>query len=710
MKKSKGNFWQKLGNTSEPKPSGGGRRSHIPFRLNFLFFIIFGLFIALIIQLGYLQIVNGKNITKQLEEYSVVKVAGSSPRGVIYDATGKPLVENEANSAITFTRGSRMTADDLRTLAEKLNQLIEVSIPDKLKDAELGKRDKIDYWLADKDNFQKAYKRLTDKEQAIIKADSSKEYELVVAKVKEDEIAFSDEELQATAIFTTMNSATALNTVFIKNRDVSDEELAIVAERASELPGISTGTDWSRKYAEENGSIRSILGTVSATGLQKEDAEEYLAKGYARNDRVGTSYLEKQYEEVLQGTKSQSEITLDRNGNISSQKQVFEGEKGDNLKMTINSEFQKKVEEIVKRNYQVLIDNGKAAVSPGVYAVAMNPNTGSVLAMVGYSHEKDSKKLQEHALGTITSSFVPGSVVKAGTLAAGWQNGALKGNETLYDQPLYIKGTPVKASIYNKKGEANRDLDARKALEISSNSYMVQVVLKMMGLNYSQDMEIMGVAKQGPLYNELRNAMAEFGLGVKTGIDLPNEASGIQTPVRNLDPVEDGGKILDISFGQFDTYTPMQLAQYVSTIANGGKKIQPHVVSGIYGNDAEGNIGSLVKKIEPTVLDTVDLSTEQMAIIRGGFYDAVHGTDIFATATKLKTAKMDLAAKTGTAETSAYGETTINSNIVAYGPVESPEIAISVVLPFLSGEDQHINSDIAKEIMDAYYDLFMADR
>ena len=318
MKKSKGNFWQKLGNTSEPKPSGGGRRSHIPFRLNFLFFIIFGLFIALIIQLGYLQIVNGKNITKQLEEYSVVKVAGSSPRGVIYDATGKPLVENEANSAITFTRGSRMTADDLRTLAEKLNQLIEVSIPDKLKDAELGKRDKIDYWLADKDNFQKAYKRLTDKEQAIIKADSSKEYELVVAKVKEDEIAFSDEELQATAIFTTMNSATALNTVFIKNRDVSDEELAIVAERASELPGISTGTDWSRKYAEENGSIRSILGTVSATGLQKEDAEEYLAKGYARNDRVGTSYLEKQYEEVLQGTKSQSEITLDRNGNISS--------------------------------------------------------------------------------------------------------------------------------------------------------------------------------------------------------------------------------------------------------------------------------------------------------------------------------------------------------------------------------------------------------
>ncbi len=708
MENKNAKFWQKKGKQKEPKPSGGGRRSHIPFRLNFLFFIIFGLFIALIVQLGYLQIVNGENITKQLKEFSVVKVSGSSPRGVIYDATGKPLVENQADPAITFTRGNKMTGADLRSLAEKLNELIDLPIPDKLKDEKLGKRDKIDFWLADEDNFQKAYKRLSKDDKAEIAKDSSKEYNLVVAKVKDDEIQFDDKTLQATAIFTTMNSATALNTVYIKNRDVTDEELAVVAERSADLPGISTGTDWSRKYTEENGSIRSILGTVSTTGLQKEDAEAYLAKGYARNDRVGTSYLEKQYEDVLQGTKSQSEITLDRNGNISSQKQVFDGEKGDNLILTINSDFQKKVEEIVKRNYQILIDNGKAAVSPGVYAVAMNPNTGGVLAMVGYAHEKDSKDLQEHALGTITSSFVPGSVVKAGTLAAGWQSGALNGNETMYDQPLYIKGTPVKASIYNKQGEANRDLDARKALEISSNSYMVQVVLKMMGLNYSKDMEIMSVNKQGPLYNELRNAMAEFGLGAKTGIDLPNEASGIQTPVRSLDPVEDGGKILDISFGQFDTYTPMQLAQYVSTIANGGKKIQPHVVSGIYGNDAEGNLGSLVKKIEPTVTGTVDLTPDQMAIIQGGFYDAVHGNDAFTTGTKLKSAKMDLAAKTGTAETSAYGVTTINSNIVAYGPVENPQVAISVVLPFLSGEDQHINSDIAKEIMDAYYDTFMA--
>lgn len=708
MDKKRLNFLRKNSNGTKNEQGAGGRRSHIPFRLNFLFFIIFALFIALIGQLGYLQIVNGENITNQLKSSSTITVSNSSPRGIIYDATGKALVTNKANAAITFTRGNQMTAQDLRDLAVKLNKLIAIEIPAKLRDAELGKRDKADFWLADKDNFQKAYKRLSDEDLKKIASDNSQEYALVLAQVKDEELAFDEEALKETAIFTTMNSATALNTVFIKNSGVTDEELATVAEHSAELAGVSTGTDWSREYTAD-GSIKSILGTVSTNGLQKEDAEEYLAKGYASNDRVGTSYLEKQYEDVLQGTKSQAEITLDRSGNVSSQKETFAGAKGNNLVLTINTEFQKKVEEILQRNYQVLIENGKAAVSPGVYAVAMDPKTGGVLAMAGFTHEKDSKELSENALGTITSAFVPGSVVKAGTLAAGWQSGALNGNEVLYDQPLYIQGTPVKASIYNKDGSANRSLNAQKALEISSNSYMVQVVLKMMNTSYSNNMSIMSTSQQGPIYAELRNAMAEFGLGQKTGIDLPNESPGIQTAVRNLDPVEDGGKILDTAFGQFDTYTPMQLAQYVSTIANGGKKVQPHVVRGIYGNDEEGNLGSLIKSIEPTVQDTVDLSSDQMKIIQDGFYDAVHGHDAFTTATKLASAKMTLAAKTGTAETTAYGVTTINSNIVAYGPVEDPQIAISVVLPFLSGEDQHINSDIAKEIMDAYYDTFMAN-
>lgn len=688
---------QRLDESQNVTGNSAGRKSHVPFRLNFLFFIIFGLFVALIAQLGYLQIVNGENIAKQLKSSSVIKVQGSTPRGMIYDSKGRALVENEANPAIAFTRGNKMSTDDILAVANKLNELINVPV-----DKNLTERDKKDYWLANKKNLEKATARLSAGEKLL---DSSEQYKRIVDKVKPEEIKFDQKQEKAATIFKRMNGASALNTVFVKNEGVSEKELAIVAERIAELPGVSTGKDWSRKYTEK-GSLRSIMGTVSTekTGLPAEEAEKYLAKGYARNDRVGLSYLEKEYEDVLQGTKSQSEITLDHDGNTSSQKEVFAGEKGSNLMLTIDSEFQKKVEKIIKSNYESLIKSGQAKYSPGIYAVAMDPNTGAVLAMAGYLHDYKTGDLDEHSLGTITSSFVPGSVVKAGTLTAGWQNGALEGNEVLYDEPIKVAGSEIKASIFNKDGSGNQNLSARKALEISSNSYMMKVAFKLLDMNYYRGVALPYISRQTTAYNELRDAFAQYGMGVKTGIDLPNEESGISTPVADLSEEKgQGGNILDLSFGQFDTYTPMQLAQYSATVANGGKRLQPHVVQGIYDNDANGELGNLKKAIQPKVLNTVDLTSSQMKIIQGGFYDAVHGNSGWTTATGLASAKMDVSAKTGTAETQAYGKNTINSNIIAYAPSDKPKVAISLMLPNLTNDDKHINVDIAKEIMDAYY-------
>ena len=688
----------------EPKAKSY-RKSHVPFRLNFLFFIIFALFVALIVQLGYLQIVNGENIEKQLKASSVVEVKGSSPRGMIYDASGKALVENQANAAITFTRGNKMTAQDLLDTAQKLSELIEVPV-----DKNLSERDLKDFWLANEDNLEEATDRLSDEEKEL---STSEQYTATVAKVTEEEIDFSDAELETATIFKRMNSAQSLSTVFIKTADVSDEELAIVAENMVDLPGISTGTDWTRKIVEGS-SLASLIGTVTSEeqGIPEESLDEFLAKGYARNDRVGRSYLEQQYEEVLQGTKSISEITLDNNNNIESQKETYAGAKGDNLVLTLDAAFQKEVDQILQDNFQDLIDSGAAEYSPGVYAVALNPKTGGVLAMSGYQHETQSNDLQENAIGTFINAFVPGSVVKGGTLAAGWENGVLSGNEVLYDQPIRI-GSDVKASIFNPSGTNNRNLSAVQALEVSSNSYMMQVALRLMGIEYQSGISIPTVDRQGDAYNKLRTAFASFGMGTETGIDLPGEATGISTSVENMDTVSDGGKILDLAFGQFDTYTTLQLAQYAATVANGGQRLQPHIVSGVYGNDETGDLGTLKSAIEPTVLNEVGISDAQMDIIQQGFYEAVHGTDAWATATGLASAKMDVSAKTGTAETpivDSNGKTIslVNLNIVAYGPSDDADIAIAIVMPQLkSGTTSHPNVKIAKEIMDAYYDLYM---
>lgn len=688
----------------EPKTKSY-RKSHVPFRLNFLFFVIFGLFVALIVQLGYLQIVNGDNIEKQLKASSVVEVNGSSPRGMIYDASGKPLVKNQANAAITFTRGNKMTAEDLLKTAQKLATLIDIPI-----DKNLTERDLKDFWLADPENLKKAQDQLSSKQKAL---GASDQYAATVDKVTDEDIAFNDDQLKVASIFKRMNSAQSLSTVYLKNSDVSDEELAIVAENMTELPGVSTGTDWTRKIVEGS-SLASLIGTVTTEeqGIPEENLDEYLAKGYARNDRVGRSYLEKQYEEVLQGSKSKSQITLDNSNNIESQKEIYAGSKGDNLVLTLDAKFQKEVDEILQDNFKSLMDSGAAEYSPGVYAVAINPKTGGILAMSGYQHEAESSKLQENAIGTFINAFVPGSVVKGGTLAAGWENGVLNGNEVLYDQPIRI-GSDVKASIFNPTGANNRNLSAEQALEVSSNSYMMQVALRLMGIEYQPGISIPTVDRQTEAYSKLRTAFASFGMGTKTGIDLPGEATGISTPVDKLDTVSDGGKILDLAFGQFDTYTTLQLAQYAATVANGGQRLQPHIVSGIYGNDETGGLGSLKSAVEPTVLNEVGLTTDQMKIIQNGFYDAVHGTDAWATATGLASAKMELSAKTSTAETPIVDENgktinLVNLNIVAYGPSDDADIAVAVVLPQVkSSTTSHPNVKIVKEIMDAYYDLYM---
>ncbi len=682
------------------------RKSHVPFRLNLLFFVIFALFATLIVRLGYLQIVDGESLDKQLKEPSTITVKGSTPRGMIYDASGNPLVENKANAAITFTRGVEMGAEDLLQTATKLNKLIKVDV-----DKALTERDLKDYWLANPEHLEDARDRLKDKEQS---KDPTEEYNAIVTKVTADEIKFDQEELKIATIFKKLNGAQQLTTVFVKNQDVTNEELAVVSEHSQELPGISTGTDWTRQTVTKNVSLATVIGRVSTDGLQADTKDEYLEKGYALNDRVGVSYLEKQYEEVLQGTKSQHETLFNNEGKIQSQKELSSGAKGDNLVLTIDAEFQNKVDEIVKDAYQKLINNGSAVYSPGIYVVAINPKNGAILALSGYYHDLESNEVSEDAIGVYQHAFEPGSVMKAATLTAGWQNNVIKGNQVIYDQPIYLQSSPVKASIFNKTGSNNRSLTAIQALELSSNSYMMQIALRLMDIDYmGQSLSMPTVPNQVDVYKKLRAAMASYGMGVKTGIDLPNEGIGLQPDISTLNPYEDGAKVLDLAFGQFDTYTALQLAQYVATIANDGKRLRPHLVQGIYSNDEKGNLGELKEEIKPEVLNEVDLSKENMELIQKGFYQVVHGNDPFTTARSLMNAKMDLAAKTGTAEK----EATVNGmqidvenlNMVAYGPADDPEIALAVTIPQLRGTQRGTpNQDVTMQIMNAYYDHFIA--
>lgn len=696
-------FLDKLKKDNEEPMTQKNKKSHIPFRLNLLFFVIFGLFVALIVRLGYLQIAEGQEYAKKAEENSALKIKSSAPRGEIYDAKGNLLAGNKANLAITYTRGKKVQTKDLVPIANKVNDLIHVPAD------ELTERDKKDYWLADPENLKSAQKRLTDKDKLDEKGNKITDegilYVKTVEKVTPEEINFDEHTLQAATIFKRMNSVGELNTAFIKNEGVTQDEIAIIGENTSEIAGVSTGVDWDREYPNDT-DIMSLLGKVSSqkAGLPAEEADEYIAKGYELNDRVGTSYLEKQYEDVLQGKKGISEVTLDSKGKTVTQTPVTEGEKGENLKLTIDMAFQAKVEEVVREQYQQLLATGNAAYSDGAYAVVMNPKTGAVMAMVGLDRDLATNELTSNPLATINSAFEPGSVVKGATISAGYEQGVITGNDVLIDEPLQIFGSEQKSSVFNRIPGNQIPLSAEKALEYSSNAYMMKLVLKMMNTDYQYNMQLPYQQGDPTLFNVLRKAFGEYGMGVSTGIDLPGESTGVSNKDFDSDKAPMPGLLLDLSFGQYDTYTAMQLAQYASTVANGGTRYAPHVVEGIYDNNTDGKLGELKEEIKPKELNKVDINTEQMQIIQNGFYDVVHGSGAFTTGQSMQGAKLDMAAKTGTAETNVGEHSTYNSNVVAYAPYNDPEIAVSVILPHLTSESTRPNQMMAKAIVDAYAD------
>jgi penicillin-binding protein 2B len=696
-------------NSQEPK-SQRERKPHIPFRLNLLFFVIFGLFVALIVRLGYLQIVDGKEYTQRITGNSTLTIKTSSPRGEIYDAKGNILAANKSNLAITYTRGKNIDGKDILPVANKVNELIDVPVDDNLTE-----RDKKDYWLADPEHLKLAQSRIKDSEKKDKKGNKITNegtlYALTVDKVKPEEINFDEKMLKAATIFKRMNSAAELNTVFVKNEGVTEAEIAIIGEHTAEISGVSTGTDWTRDYTQSKG-LRSLIGTVSTekSGLPAEELEEYLKNGYSRNDRVGTSYLEKQYESDLQGKKATAEVVLDGNGNIITQTPLTEGEKGANLKLTIDSEFQNRVDDILKTQYQNFINTGLAPYSEGAYVVAMNPKTGAIMAMSGLKRDIKTGELTFSPLATMQDVTEPGSVVKGATVTAGYETGVISGNDVLIDEPIRLAGSNAKASWFNTSTQI--PLSTTQALEYSSNAYMMKLVFKMMGATYTPGMVFPYEPGDAKVFNELRKAFGEYGMGVATGIDLPGESTGIVNDnFNNLEKAPQGGNLLDLSFGQFDTYTALQLAQYVSTVANNGVRVAPHIVEGVYNSNEDGTLGTLKESIETKELNKVDISPEQMKIIQEGFYNVVNGTNGLTTARSLKSDKISIAGKTGTAETYYIDDAknihvTVNSNLVAYAPYEDPEIAVSVILPHLTDESSKPNQAIAKEIIEAYVEMY----
>ena len=665
----------------------------IPIRLNLLFAIVILLFLAIIGRLLYMQVLHKDFYENKLASASQTRVTMGSARGEIYDAAGKPLVQNTVKQVVSFTRSNKMTAADLKDISKKLLDYVTVTSP------ELTDRQMADYYLADTEVYKKTVEALPKDKRYDSDGNQLSESELynnAAESIAANQLNYSDDEKKAIYLFSQLNSVENFATGNIQTDPLTDTQVALIASASKKLPGISISTSWDRKVLET--SLSSIVGTVSSekSGLPAEEVDAYLKKGYSLNDRVGTSYLEKQYEEVLQGKRTIKEIHLDKHGDMESVENIEEGSKGKNIKLTIDLTFQDSVDSLLKSYFNSELANGGAKYSEGVYAVALNPKTGAVLAMSGMKHNLETGELTPDSLGTVTNVFVPGSVVKAATISSGWENGVLSGNQTLTDQPIVFQGSAPINSWYTPY-YSSFPITAVEALEYSSNAYMIQTALGMMGQTYQPDMTVK-TDRLEPAMEKLRATFSEYGLGASTGIDLPDESTGFTPKEFDL------GNYINNSFGQFDNYTPMQLAQYVATIANNGVRLAPHIVEGVYGNNDQGGLGGLVQETATKELNKVNISESDMAILHQGFYQVSHGTSPLTTGRAFSDgATVSISGKTGTAESYvAGGQKANNTNAVAYAPTENPQIAVAVVFPHNTNLTKNVGPAIARDIINLY--------
>ena len=666
-------------------------------RYKILIGIIFFAFLILTIKLYDVQILTNEKYVKRIEELSNNYVEGpTAPRGRIYDRNGKLLVDNVPVKTIVYKKPIGVKTKEEIELAYRLADFLSIDIKG-LKERELK-----EFWILN--HVEEANSKIEDSEwQALEERKlTSKEIEnLKLERVTDEDLElYTDLDKEAAKIYAIMNDGYSYAEKVIKKEDVTDQEYAMIGENLSTLPGITTRLDWERYYPYGE-TFRSILGNISSSesGLPAELKDSYLELGYALTDRVGTSYLEKQYEALLKGTKTRYKVSSNGTYEL-----IEEGSRGYDIVLTIDIELQKQVEKITadelistkkKDKYTEYLDRG--------FVVIQDPKTGEILAMAGKKVTKKNGKyvVSDYSTGVINSIVTPGSSVKAASHIVGYTTGNLKIGEIRNDACVKLAATPLKCSFHSY-GNIN-DLEA---LKYSSNTYQFQTAMKVGGAKYHY-----GIARKvnEKAFDTYRNIFAQFGLGVKTEIDLPNETEGLKGESRQ------SGLLLDFAIGQYDNYTPIQLSQYITTVANGGSRLKPRLLKAVYKPTKE-KLTDLVYKTSPSVLNSVNADKKYMDRVKEGLrmVFSYGGTGYGFIDSKYKPA-----GKTGTSESfvdkDLDGEIdtpTLSTVLVAYAPYQKPKVTFTVVTPNVGTGNisfvqmSSINKRISQKVSQKYFEIY----
>ncbi len=684
------------------------KKSNIKLRYNTLTVLTYLVGIILIIQLFNLQIVHGAEYREESNTRLTRETTLEAARGSILDRTGVELVNTNTKFGLELYK-TKIDDNELNNsilnivnVLEKYQVSYEDSFPITIEPFQYTKTgDDLQSWLEENELDAN-----TTPEQAFYHFKDR--YEIQNTDIKEVRKILA---IRYEITITGYSSTRALTIA----EDIPREAVAEFTESGDKFPGINIVVEPVREYT--SGTLAShILGYASTIS-----AEEYETRKdtYSQNDIIGKTGIEYVFEKYLKGKNGTKQIDMAVDGTITSEYTSEEAVAGSDVVLTIDSNLQKITEQALENNIKKIASGGFGQTydAKAGSCVVMNVKTGEILAMASYpnynpadfiggiSTENWNKYNQDEAKPlmnkAIQNSYPPGSIFKMVTAIAGLESGAITRTEQINDTGLYRKyGLTWPCWYYTDYHRGHGLLNVSGAIEKSCNYFFYET---------GDRMGIETLAKYARY----------FGLGVKTGIELPSETAGAMATPEYAEQVGvtwTKGQTINASIGQgLDSFSPLQMTKYLAMVANGGKPIDVSIIKTIRKPDgteaSKEEINNFVnQKLGITEEQTEDLNINEQNLdaIRQGMKSVT--SDTTGTAyVRFRDFGIEVGGKTGSAEagTDENGKDIVHAWFAGYAPFEDPEIAIVVMVE--NGGHGNYTAEVVRDIMQEYFGMNTQD-
>ncbi len=660
-------------------------------------FVLFLVGILLLFRLVDLQIVNGAAYREQSEKKMLRETLIEAPRGEIYDRNGVVLATSSlAYDVVAYKVGlsddvMNQTLLKLINVLEKNNDDVYTSFPmDSLKEGF--------YTEAQRESVRKLYNLETGLKDDEIIENIYIKYSLNSMDFSEDEkfkVMLLRYEL-ATNVFSLFSSVTLA-------KDISYSSMAIIEEHKEEFPGIEIMVNSKRYYPY--GTLAShLLGYVSS--ISSDEYKELKDEGYLYTSNIGKMGIESTMERYLKGENGIKRTEVDSEGKIAGEYVYKEATSGNNVSLTIDYRLQSVAENNLKKviNNIATGKNGyvKQEGANAGAVIALDVSSGEVLAMASYPtfdpndfvsgikyskwkqlNNNEARPMFNRVIG---GTYSPGSTFKMLSALAGLDSGVITIDEKINGTGKYSYANNPMCWVYSYYGRTHGHINVTQAIKVSCNIFFYEVGRRM------------GV-------DNLVKYAKMFGLGSKTGIELYGEASGI---IAGNDESKDWylGDTLSAVIGQsYNSFTPVQLANYIATLANGGTLNKVSVIKDITTNNLEFiDLNEIKSSFESKtgykfVSRKIDLNKEHVNAVVEGMKSVTSeqgGTSYIV----FKNSNIEVAGKTGTAQVS---QGTPNGIFVGFAPINNPQIAVVAIVEH--GDSGSAVANIVKPILEEYFNI-----